>query len=80
VKGKLIEQYDLTLTKLEMRELMIAVRRYVAEFEASPLAEEMLENLEELYQGGGDGIGVEWPLVDDADDEEPTAGDEPAAA
>lgn len=71
--GVLIEQYDLTLTKREMDELMLVVRMFVRSFEASPLAVDMHERLEELYQGGGAGLGVSFRAAtteDVIDDEE----------
>ena len=76
MKARLIEQYDLTLTKPEMGELMLALRVFVREFDASPRAEELLEGLEEVFQGGGDGKGV-WPHNDEGDGGTAVAGEEP---
>lgn len=64
MKARLIEQYDLTLSKREMGELMLALRVFVRDFDASPLAEEVLEGLEDVYQGGGHGLPIEMKPVD----------------
>jgi hypothetical protein len=73
MKARLTEQYDVTVTKREMGELMLALRTFCREFDASPLAEELLDGFEEVYQGGGEGIGiglpVEAPDPDPEDDE-----------
>jgi hypothetical protein len=77
MRARLTEQYDVTLSKREMDELMLALRTYVREFEASELAGELLEGLEEVYQGGGAGLGISWPETTEDDDDEAGDGDEP---
>jgi hypothetical protein len=87
MKARLTEQYDLTLTKREMGELMLALRVFVRDFDASPLAEEVLDSLEEVYQGGGHGLPIERTpvkfddlLVADEDDPDDDEGGSPVAA
>ena len=58
MKARLIEQYDLSLAKREMDELMLGLRTFVREFDASELAEELLAQLEEIYTGPKLGIGI----------------------
>jgi hypothetical protein len=77
VKGVLIERYDLELTKREMDELMLALRVFTRLWEASELAEKLLEQLEQVFQGGGQGRGVAPPPPagdDDGDDAAATPG------
>jgi hypothetical protein len=76
MKARLIEQYDLTLSKREMGELMLALRVFVREFEASPDCAELLDELEDVYVGGGAGLStpslkaVETLAPADADEDE----------
>lgn len=73
MKARLTEQYDVTLSKPEMGELMLALRVFVREFDSSPLMEDVLASLEEVYQGSSAGLGVSEPIVVD-DDDEPEGG------
>ena len=74
MKAGLTEQYDLTLTKREMDELMLALRTYVREFDASETIEEIVAQLDEVHTGPKFGIGctpTEVPdLPEDGDDED----------
>jgi len=67
----LIEQYDLTLSKREMDELMLAMRTFVREFDASEAAVELLAYFEDAYRGPAFGIGiVPTELPPDENDED----------
>lgn len=70
MKARLIEQYDVTLTKREMDGLMTALRVFVREFDASDEVEQLLAELEDVYTGGGAGLGVTPPPETDDNDEE----------
>jgi hypothetical protein len=53
---------------------MLALRVYVRDFEASDLAAELLEALEEVYIGPRLGTGVTIVELDDEDDDPPEDG------
>ena len=69
MRAGLIEEYSIGLSKPEMDELMTVFRTHVREFEASEVVENMLAGLEQIYRGGGQGLGIEWPVLDDEPDE-----------
>ena len=76
MRARLIEQYELILAKREMDELMQALRTYVREFDASPLAEQLLAELDEIHTGPRLGVGVELvetPLDPDSEGGEDVA-------
>ena len=78
MKGRLIEQYDLTLTKREMERLMVAVRIYVRDYEASEADELLLASLEDVFQGDAGGRVVDLRALTDPPETDPPA--ETAAA
>lgn len=78
MRAGLIEEYNLGLTKPEMDELMTIFRTHVREFEASEAATGMLAGLEKIYRGGGQGLGIEWPVLDDEPGEEDGGAPAPA--
>ena len=74
MKGRLIEQYDLTLSKREMDELVIALRVFTRDYESHPIVTDLLGELEEIYHGSG-GTGTTVPLRAITDGDKPeTAG------
>jgi len=71
MRAGLTEQYDLTLTKREMDELMLALRTFVREFDASEAIEEMVAQLEEIHTGPKYGVGITpTELPEEKDDDE----------
>ncbi len=58
-KARLIEQYELVLSKREMAELMLALRVFVRDYEASEPAEALLDLLEQVYVGPNLGAGLD---------------------
>lgn len=74
MKARLTEQYDVTVSKREMDELMLALRTFVREFEASEIATEMLAGLEEIYTGPRLGIGITPTEIEEEDDDDEEGG------
>jgi len=81
MKARLIEQYDLTLGKREMDEVMVALRSFQREFESSELLDEIIADLDEVYQGSvGLGRGITPTPVPEIEDDEQSEGEDGGSA
>jgi len=73
VKGRLIEQYDLTLGKREMERLMTGLRVYCRDYEVTEADELLLAALEDVFQGDAGGRVIDLRALTDVPVDEPPA-------
>ncbi len=73
MKGRLTEQYDLTLGKREMERLMTGFRVYCRDYEVPEADELLLAALEDVFQGAAGGCVIELRALTDVPTDEPPA-------